>query len=157
MKKKVLMLLAVVVLLFGLFQTTSAASITYYQTSKNDVPIRKGYSSSAETVVTISSAGFVLKVKDYVDNSSGNRWYQIESGSYGGKSLANLWVYSGNVTSHKHDYSGNGGVCKASGCGYSYPYSVTSMSALYQGDNSSGAKMWSMPYSTGKSVEKGSG
>ena len=155
MKKRVLVLAAVFVVLLALISTTSAASITYYETTKSDVPLRKSYSVNAEEVVTIKSAGYVLKVKDYVDNSSGNRWYQIDSGSYGGKSLAGLWVYSGNVKSHTHDYSGNGGVCKSSGCGYTYPYTVTSISGYYQGTNSSGAKIWSMPYSTGASVQKG--
>ena len=155
MKKKLFFLLAALILILGLSVAARASADAYYETANDSVPIWSSYSSSSTKLVTITTKGFVFTVSDYVTNSSGNLWYQISSGSYSGVSLAGRWVYSGNVKSHSHDCTGNGGVCKYTGCGYTYPISVSSMSALYQGNNSSGAKYWTLPYSTGRSQNAG--
>ena len=154
MKRK--LLLSVLIVLIGLAVVAIAsAEIHYYETTKDSVPIWSSYSSNSTCLTEITTKGYVLKVKDYVKNSSGNTWYLISSGSYNGVSLADRWVYSGNVKEHSHNCKGNGGVCKSTGCGYVYSYNITSMSGLYQGDVKDGAKYWTMPYSTGKSVNKG--
>ncbi len=153
-KRKILLILAAAVLFAVLSLSCAYAAETYYETVKADVPIWSSYSSDSTQIVRIGSSGYVLRVTDSVTNSSDNLWYQIGSGSYGGYSLSGRWVYSGNVKKHTHDYSSNGGVCRASGCGYTYSYSVSGLSGLYQVTNSDGCKVWSIPYSTGSSVHK---
>ncbi len=135
--KKTVALFVVLLTLVGLLAVPAgAASVKFYQTSKADVPIWTAASSSSTKAKTISAKGTVLKVTGSTTNSAGNVWYQLSDG---------YWVYSGNVTSHGHSYSG--GICTGNGCGYEWPYSTKELSGTFLVTNSSGAKIWSRPYS----------
>ena len=136
MKKVFVTLFSIfVIMMFTL--SVSAASVTYYQTNKADVPIWSEASSKSTKVKTISTSGTVLKVIGTTTNSSGNLWYKLNDGT---------WVFSGNTTKHNHSYN-SGGYCTGRDCGYEWPYSISSASGTYQVTNSSGAKVWSRPYS----------
>ena len=138
--KRVLSLLLVLMVLSCLLLEstphTSAASVTYYQTSKSEVPIWSAASSSSTKIRTITTEGTVLRVVGSTTNSAGNLWYKLSDG---------YWVFSGNVTKHNHAYSG--GICYGINCGYEYPYSVSSFSGTFVVTNTAGAKVWSRPYS----------
>ena len=122
-----------------------AASISYYQTNKANVPIWSSSSSKSKKVRVVSKSGTVLKVTKKTINGSANIWYKLEDGN---------WVYSGNVKEHKHSYAG--GKCTGNSCGYEYNYKayITSFSASFIVVNNNGTKVWSIPYSTGSSVVK---
>ena len=130
------MFLAVLTLITLLPVHSHAASVTYYQTSKASVPIWSEANSKSTQVMVISTAGTVLQVNGSTVNSSNNLWYRLTNG---------YWVFSGNVTAHSHSYTG--GICNGNGCGYEWPYSVSSASGTYQVTNTSGAKIWTRPYS----------
>lgn len=129
-----ILILMTVLCLFAVH--TQAASVTYYQTSKDNIPVWSQASSKSKKVKTISSTGTVLKVVSSTKNSSGNLWYQLSDGS---------WVYSGNVVKHNHSYKG--GICSNQTCKFEYKYSVTNDSVTLYVINSKGAKVWSRPYS----------
>ncbi len=138
--KRILALVLVLLTLSGIFLEAvphaSAASVTYYQTSKSSVPIWSAASSSSTKIKTITTIGTVLKVTGSTTNSAGNLWYKLSDGN---------WVYSGNVTKHTHAYTG--GICNGISCGYEYPYTVSSFSGTFVVTNSAGAKIWKRPYS----------
>lgn len=137
-KRKFLFSFLAAFIMLCLFAVTpQAASISYYQTNKANVPIWSQASSSSTKRRTIASANTVLKITGSTKNSSGNLWYQISDGT---------WVYSGNVSKHSHSYSG--GICTNSTCRYEYPYSVSSYYKTVEVTNTSGAKIWSRPYSS---------
>ncbi len=144
MKKKLFFLLIAFVLVLGLIPAIGAAAATLYETNSSSVvPIWSSPSSSSDLVTEVPAKGYILRIRDSVTNSSGNLWYEIDSGSYGGKSIAGKWVYSGNVKTHSHDYTG--GICDK--CGYEYKLSITSISGSFQVTNADGATIWSRPYS----------
>lgn len=138
MKKRILSLLLVVVLFLGIVPLGSIPvnAATPYQTNKADVPIWTSASSKSTKAYTIGQSGTVISVVGSTTNSSGNLWYKLSNG---------YWVFSGNVTKHSHKYTG--GICTSSGCGYEWPYSVSSKSGTFVVTNSGGAKLWSRPYS----------
>ena len=131
--------------LVGYIPNASAASITYYQTTKADVPIWSQSKSTSPSVKkrTEAYSGTVLKVIGSTRNSSGNLWYQLSDKN---------WVYSGNVTKHNHAYKG--GICTGRSCGYEWPYTISSASGTFQVTNSSGGKVWSRPYSNNSTNTK---
>ncbi len=140
-KKQISLLLVFVMLMMTSIFTlnTSAASVSYYQTSKDNVAIRASASKNATKVKTVQYSGTVLKAVGSKTNSEGNLWYKLNDGN---------WVYSGNVVKHSHSYnSSSGGYCTGRNCGYEWPYSVSSASGTFQVTNSDGAKIWSRPYS----------
>ena len=57
-----------------------AASVSYYQTNKADVPIWSEASSKSTKIRTIFAKGTVLKVTGSTTNSSGNLWYKLSDG-----------------------------------------------------------------------------
>ena len=138
--KRVLALALVLLTLGSILQVAvphaSAASVTYYQTSKSSVPIWSASNSSSTKIRTITTVGTVLKVVGSTTNSAGNLWYKLSDG---------YWVFSGNVTKHNHAYTG--GICTGISCGYEYPYTVSSFSGTFVVTNSAGAKIWKRPYS----------
>ncbi len=135
-QRVVAMLLIVLTLVTMLPVSGQAASVTYYQTSKTEVPIWSEASSKSTKIRTVSSQGTVLKVTGSTTNSAGNLWYKLSDGT---------WVFSGNVTRHTHAYTG--GICNGNGCGYEYPLTVSGYSGTFVVTNTSGAKIWSRPYS----------
>ena len=136
LKKVLLALFAVCMLLGAASVTASAATISYYQTVKDAVAIRLGPAEKNDAKYHIAKKGTVIRVVGSTVNSSGNRWYQLNDG---------YWVYSKNVTGHSHTYAG--GVCTAKGCGYEWPYKVSSASGTFVVTNAEGCKVWSRPYS----------
>lgn len=118
-----------------------AASITYYQTKKADVPIWSAASSSSTKRRVEAYSGTVLKVVGSTTNSAGNLWYKLSDGN---------WVYSGNVSKHTHSYN-SGGICTGRSCGYEWPYTISNASGTYQVTNTGGGKIWSRPYSNNSS------
>ncbi len=139
-KKLLVIFFAVITLMLSFALSVSAASVTYYQTSKTNVPVWSEANSSSKKIKTISSSGTVVKVVDSKRNIYGNLWYKLSDGT---------WVYSDNIKKHNHSLAG--GVCTAKSCGYEYPLKVTAMNADFVVVNSGGAKVWSKPYSTGNS------
>lgn len=123
---------------------TQAASVRYYQTKYDNIPVwtepASNKTSSTSKKKIVREKGRVLKVIGETINSSGNKWYQLNNG---------YWVYDGNVTKHSHYYVG--GICTSTGCGYEYPLNVEGFSAKVCVTNSSGAKIWSRPYSNNSS------
>ena len=96
--KKSFYLLLFLIFLFCTFViSSSAASVSYYETTKINVPVWSKASSSSKKVNTIKKAKTVLKVTGSKVNSSDNKWYQLED---------ETWVYSGNVKKHTHKYTG---------------------------------------------------
>ncbi len=136
LKRSLALLLVALTLVSMVPMHAHAAGVTYYQTSKADVPIWSQASSKSTKVRTVAAAGTVLQVDGSTTNSSGNLWYKLTD---------NTWVFSGNVTRHSHAYSG--GICTGRGCGYEYPITWTAFSGTFQVTNTSGAKVWSRPYS----------
>ncbi len=136
-KKSFSLIFLVLMIFSALAINSSAASVSYYQTNKADVPIWSSDSSKSTKMRVVTYSGTVLKLVAQTTNSSGNVWYKLDNGT---------WVYSGNVTQHTHSYN-SGGYCTGRECGYEWPYSVSSASGTYQVVNSSGAKIWSRPYS----------
>ena len=139
-KKSVLIFLSALMLMLTLALSVSAASVTYYQTAKANVPIWSAANSDSKKIKTISSSGTVVKIVDSKRNIYGKLWYKLSDGT---------WVYSENVKKHTHSFAG--GVCTTKSCGYEYPLNITSMNADFVVVNSGGAKVWSKPYSTGAS------
>jgi len=154
LSKRILAILMVVLMIFSVNPiSTSAASYTYLQTVEANVKIRSTYKKTGDVKRTVTYTGTVLRAVSTKVNSSGNLWYKLDTG---------YWVFSGNVTKHYHSYSNGsctgrecgyrcghssytGGYCNT--CGYHWPYSVSSFSGTYEVVNSSGAKIWSRPYS----------
>ncbi len=139
LKRLYYLLLAIilsVVVIGGLTTSVNAASVTYYQTSKADVPIWSSASSKSTKIRVEAYTGTTLKVVGSTVNSSGNTWYRLSDG---------YWVFSGNVTKHSHSYKG--GICTGRNCGYEWGYSVNGHYGYFVVTNSSGAKIWSRPYS----------
>ena len=100
--KKLLIACFMFMMIFTCFTPhATAASISYYQTSKADVPIWSAASSSSTKRRTEAVSGTVLKVVGSTINSAGNKWYKLSDGN---------WVYSGNVKAHTHAYN-SGGIC----------------------------------------------
>ena len=118
------------------FSVSVKAASGYFQTVKADVPIWSASNSDSTKVRTISQKGTVLYIVSETTNSKGKRWFKLSNGT---------WVFSGNVESHSHKYSG--GICTGIGCGYEYRYTVYSASGTFVVTNTSGAKIWSRPYS----------
>ena len=140
-KRMSIMLIAVAALVCLMPGKVSAASVTYYQTAKADVPIWSAASSSSTQIRKIATTGTVLKVIGSTRNSAGNIWYQLNDYT---------WVFSGNVTNHYHAY--HGGYCTGNSCGYEYPLTISGHSATYTVTNTEGAKIWSRPYSNNSSL-----
>ena len=70
---KIFCLVLALVLFCGMFPTEAyAASYTYYQTAKADVPIWTEASSKSTRARTIAQKGTVVKVTGSTKNSSGN-------------------------------------------------------------------------------------
>ena len=137
-KKNILFSLLASLFMICIFATaTHVSAADYYQTNKANVPIWSQASSNSTKRRTVASANTVLSVVGSTTNSSGNLWYKLSDGN---------WVYSGNVTKHYHSYSG--GICTNSTCRYEYPLSVSSYYATVEVKNTSGAKIWSRPYSS---------
>lgn len=134
---KILGVILALMLLFGILPVKSlAAGVSYYQTNKADVPIWSSASSKSTKIRTVSAQGTVLKVTGSTTNSAGNLWYQLSDG---------YWVFSGNVTSHSHSYTG--GICTGNGCGYEWSYTTAYAWGTYVVTNTDGAAVWSRPYS----------
>lgn len=135
--KKSFYLLLFLIFLFCTFViSSSAASVSYYETTKINVPVWSKASSSSKKVNTIKKAKTVLKVTGSKVNSSDNKWYQLED---------ETWVYSGNVKKHTHKYTG--GYCKGIDCGYVYKCSIACYEGTFVVTNDNGATVWSRPYS----------
>ena len=113
------------------------AATTYYETIKDNVPIRSSYSADASVVRQVAKTGTVIAVTSSTTNSAGNLWYKTSDGN---------WVFSGNVKAHSHSYSG--GICTSTGCGYEYPLTATNMtSTTFVVSNTDGAPIGNRPYS----------
>ena len=98
------------------------AADTFYQTTKSNVPVWREPSSSSKEVRRITSTGTVVTVTSSSVNSAGNLWYKIG---------ANEWVFSGNVTEHKHNFSY--GRCTTFTCKLSYVLGIANVNnVLYE-------------------------
>ena len=131
-----LLMATVLLCVIPAFSVNVKAASGYFQTVKADVPIWSASNSDSTKVRTISQKGTVLYIVSETTNSKGKRWFKLSNGT---------WVFSGNVESHNHKYSG--GICTGIGCGYEYRYPIYSASGTFVVTNTSGAKIWSRPYS----------
>jgi len=134
----------IIIILCTTLVLPALAATTYYETNKDSVPIRSSYSADAAVVRTVAKKGTVVHVVSSTTNSAGNLWYKTSDG---------CWVFSGNLASHTHKYTG--GICTSEGCGYEYPLTITNMNSVsYITTNAEGAPVWSRPYSNNSSRVK---
>ncbi len=135
---RIISLMLIAVLLISTLSITALAVSGYYETAKANVPVWSEASSKSTKVKTIANKGTVVYITSSKINSSLNLWYKTSDGN---------WIYSENLTSHSHSYSG--GIC--SKCSYEWQYSLSSLSGTYIVSSTDGAKIWSRPYSNNSS------
>ncbi len=105
--------------------TASAASVTYYETSKDSVPLRYGIGEDNDIVSKVSKKGTVFKVTETKKNKTTlitwTNWHKIIiSPELTNNGVNNVfWLWNGNVTKHKHDMKNS--VCQSLGCDYYEP------------------------------------
>ena len=102
--------------------TALAASVTYYETSEDNVPLRNAKGSENTTVSKISKKGTVVKLikseKNWTSLITWTNWHkvQVASGTTNNGLSGDYWLWNGNVNKHKHSLSA--GACTANGCDY---------------------------------------
>lgn len=102
--------------------TASAASVKYYETSKDSVPLRNKMGEDEKIVSRVSKKGTVVKIlkedQNWVSPFWFTTWYkvQVASGTTNNDAYGDYWIYSGNLTKHKHSLKA--GACASAGCDY---------------------------------------
>lgn len=99
--KKVLSVFLCVVLLTNLIPIAASADTQYVEVIKDSAPIRDTYYETGNVLKWVSR-GTMLRVIDTTINSKLNTWLRVEYDT--GYSCGWGWIYSGNVSTHQHNY-----------------------------------------------------
>ena len=102
--------------------SASAASVSYYETTKDKVPLRDSIGEEKPIRARVAKKGTVVKVqkeeKNWINPFYYTTWYKVKiaPGVINDTSYDQYWVYSGNVTEHEHKLKA--GACTSTGCDY---------------------------------------
>lgn len=161
MKKlvSILIILSVLISTVPTFKiTVSAASVTYYETAKDSVPLRYGIGEEKEIVSRISKKGTVFKVTESKKNKTSlitwTNWHKIIiSPEYTNNGVnSEFWLWNGNVTKHKHNMKDS--VCQATGCDYHEPISHVDNIPRQLKVKTSTSAIRQYPYLGGKEIDR---
>jgi len=160
--KKIISILIMLSVLFSTVPvfniTASAASVTYYETSKDSVPLRYGIGEEVDVVSRISKKGTVFKVTESKKNKTSlitwTNWHKIiispECTNNGVNSV--FWLWNGNVTKHKHNMKDS--VCQSLGCDYHEPVSNVDSIPRQLKVKTSTSAIRQYPYLGGKEIDR---
>lgn len=138
--------------------TAQAKSETYWETAKDNVPLRYDYGAENDIVSRVSDKGVVAVEIQEIGHWAGiftcNTWYKVRipegyttNGLHG-----DFWVYSGNLTKHKHTLAA--GACTASGCTYEKTIETLEKKTTYLEVTKDQAKVRKLPYCDADEVQR---
>jgi len=152
-----IVVLAMAVSLVPAFEIqASAASIAYYETTKNGVPLRNAIGSEKTIVARVAKKGTVVWAletkKNWTSPITATTWLKVRvlPGTTEDGPGGEFWLYEGNVTKHSHVLSA--GSCTSVGCGYEKTLTIVDSKARSMEVKQKTAVVRDDPYNDGKIV-----